>query len=237
MINIIKKKVRKFLYRNIHTTNFFSQGGEDAILFGIFNKKIKKGELGFYLDIGAFHPYIHSNTFLFYINSWRGINMDACPGSMDLFNKLRPRDINLEIGIGNNKYDSTFYMLDEKSTMNSFSKENLTRHGVEQFVKKEVNIKMKTLEQILDDHSNYFTEIDFMSIDVEGMDYEVLKSNNWGKYKPKVIVVEINCSDIEDVKKDKSSKYLLDLGYKIVAKNLIEKDLASVFFVLIEYEY
>ncbi len=98
-------------------------------------------------------------------------------------------------------------------------------------------MKMNSLEQILVDHSKYFTEIDFMSIDVEGMDYEVLKSNNWGKYKPRVIVVEINCTDIEDVKKDDSSRYLLDLGYKIIAKNLIKRDLASVFFVLIEYEY
>jgi len=237
MIKLIKKKLRNFLYRNNHCTNFFSQGGEDAILYGIFNKKTKKGERGFYVDIGAYHPYIHSNTYRFYINGWRGINIDACPGSMDLFNKLRPRDINLEIGIGDPENAPTFYMLDEKSTMNSFSKENLILHGVDQFIKKELNLKVTSLEQVFNNYSNYFTKIDFMSIDVEGMDYEVLKTNNWDKYKPSVIVVELNCSDVEDLNENESSQYLFDLGYKIIAKNVIMKNLASVFFVLNEYEY
>jgi FkbM family methyltransferase len=237
MLRKIKRKIRNVFFEPDHSAGFFAQAGEDAILYGIFNKKMQNGEKGFFVDIGAFHPIIHSNTFRFYLSGWRGINIDACPGSMDLFNKLRPQDINLEIGIGPIKGKSKYYLLDEKSTMNSFSKQNLDSHGMLEGVKKELLLEMTTLEDILDTYSNNFSEIDFLSVDVEGLDYEVLKSNNWNKYKPKVIVVEINCVDIEDVKEEKIYALLTSQGYILIAKNVILKNLSSVFFVLSDFEY
>ena len=54
---------------------------------------------GFYVDVGAFHPTLFSNTYFFYLNGWRGLNIEARPGSKQLFDKLRPKDINVEIGV------------------------------------------------------------------------------------------------------------------------------------------
>ena len=237
MLRKIKRKIRNVFFEPDHSSGFFAQAGEDAILYGIFNEKMQSGEKGFFVDIGAFHPIVHSNTFRFYLSGWRGINIDACPGSMNLFNKIRPQDINLEIGIGKIKGESRYYLLDEKSTMNSFSKQNLVSHGMLEGVKQELLLEMTTLEDILDTHSNNFCEIDFLSIDVEGLDFDVLESNNWEKYQPKVIVVEINCSNIENIKDNEIYKLLTKQGYIVVAKNVILKNLSSVFFVLSDFEY
>lgn len=233
----IKKKIKKYLFRFQPGSHFFSQGGEDATLYGIFKQKIDRGEKGFYVDIGAYHPITHSNTYLFYLKGWRGINIDACPGSMVEFEKLRKRDINLEVGIRDFTGESSFYLLDKNSTMNSFSYKNLKHHGIEAGKGHQIEVKTFTLENLLDLHCHIFEEIDFLSIDVEGLEQEVLKSNNWKKYKPKVILLEMICTDISDVEKHEITNYLNNKGYIVVAKNVILKNLASVFFVLSDFDY
>ena len=237
MIKYLKKSLRHYLKLFDHSTNFFSQGGEDAILYGIFLKKLKSGKKGFFVDVGAYHPFIHSNTYRLYLNGWRGINVDANPGSMELFNKHRPRDINIEVGVGNSYELVPFYILGEKSTMNSFSKNHLKDHGMAGAIAKEISVPMRSLESLLDEYSDAFEKIDLLNIDAEGWDYEVLRSNNWVKYRPGVVVVEVACQDLEDLKESESVQLLLNLNYKIVAKNVLKKDLASVFFVNEDYPY
>ena len=73
----------------------YSQEGEDLILDRLLRRKPR----GYYVDVGAFHPKKFSNTHLFYRRGWSGINIDATPGSMDEFRRVRPRDTNLEIAI------------------------------------------------------------------------------------------------------------------------------------------
>lgn len=236
-IQLIKSKIRKFILGYDVPTYYFSQGGEDAILQHLFHKKLSNKKKGFFVDIGAYHPHHHSNTFFFYLNGWSGINIDPSPGSMILFNKTRPRDINLEIGISDKNESLTYYLIDEKSTMNSFSKDNLIQNGMIKHVKKEIPIKVKPLSEILDTYSNKFENIDFISIDVEGFDLNVLKSNDWKRYKPSVIAIELTCNTLEDVEKSESTIYLKSLGYITVAKNLILKDVATVFFVSSDFDY
>jgi hypothetical protein len=75
-----------------HARLSYSQSGEDMILDTIFYNQPK----GTYIDIGANNPYVQSNTHFFYKKGWRGINIDALPGSMNKFRKVRPKDINIE---------------------------------------------------------------------------------------------------------------------------------------------
>ncbi|MCW5198180.1 hypothetical protein VU06_00335 [Desulfobulbus sp. F3] len=82
-----------------------------------------KRKKGFYIDIGAHHPKRFSNTFYFYRQGWHGINIDAMPRSMELFNKIRPRDINIEAAISDEKVELTYYMFDEPA-LNTLSKES-----------------------------------------------------------------------------------------------------------------
>ena len=166
-----------------------------------------------------------------YINGWNGINIDACPGSMNKFNKVRKRDINLELGIGQKEETITYYLVAENSTMNSFSKENLEKIGMLGKVKKEIQVPVVPLYKVLEQYENKFDTIDLLNIDVEGLDLEVVKSNDWNKYRPKVIVIELDSHSIDDLKDNKTAQYLCSLDYEIVAKNVVLYDVASVIFV------
>ena len=165
----------------------YSQNGEDLIL----NRFLDNKKEGFFVDVGAHHPIRFSNTFLFYKKGWSGINIDAMPGSMAAFNKIRPKDINVEKGIALKNDKLTFYQFNE-SALNTFSKEEAFSKNKDGYkIIKRNLIEVDTLENILDKYMPINTKIDFLNIDAEGKDEEVLISNNWVKYKPSYILVEI----------------------------------------------
>ena len=236
----VKKAIRKLILRHEITTYFFSYSGEDAILQNIFNKKITKKEPGFFVDVGAYHPFNLSNTYLFYINGWRGINIDAMPGSMKLFNKYRKRDINLEFAISDKSEKLVFYQYQEDSA-NSFSKDFIgkvqTTGGADYAVKNEVSLSTHTLKEVLDKYLPPGQQIDFLSVDVEGMDFKVIQSNDWQKYRPKVVVVELLGHSIKDIFNDQITQFLEKLGYEVCAKTVIWENLSSVFFIDSRYEF
>ena len=173
----------------------YSQNGEDLIL----NRFLENKEKGFFIDVGAHHPIRFSNTYLFYKKGWSGINIDAMPGSMTKFNKIRPKDINIENGIGIKKDKLTFYQFNE-SALNTFSKEEAFSKNKSGYkIMKSNLVNVDTLENILDKYIPENTQIDFLNIDAEGKDEEVLISNNWEKYKPNYILIEIlREEDIDD---------------------------------------
>jgi len=195
----------------------YSQEGED-ILFARFwaDKKI-----GFYVDVGAHHPSRFSNTYYFYKRGWRGINIDATPGSMSIFNIVRHRDINLEIAVSDKPGTVEFHTFSEPG-LNTFNKdviknrrkslnEEATEHNV-------FNIAADTLESILNQHLPQDTQIDFLSIDVEGNELAVLKSNNWNKYRPKYIFAEILGESILSLSETEVAQYLKSVGYEPMSK-------------------
>jgi hypothetical protein len=155
-------------------TYFFSQSGEDAILLDISSKKLSKKENGFYVDVGAYHPSAVSSTYLFYMNGWTGINIDARLGSMNIFKRVRDKDINIEMGISNSFRELTYYFVDNIFSMNSFSKEHLESLGLLKQVKKGNSNKDPQTIEVLDKYLLRGQSTDFLNIDVEGSDQEVL---------------------------------------------------------------
>ena len=121
------------------------------------------------------------------------------PGAMTKFNKIRPKDINIEKGIGIKNDQLTFYQFNE-SALNTFCKEEAfskNKYGYK--IIKSNLVQIDTLENILDKYMPENTQIDFLNIDAEGKDEEVLISNNWEKYKPNFILIEIlREEDIDD---------------------------------------
>jgi FkbM family methyltransferase len=192
----------------------YSQEGEDMILRRIFEGQ----HSGFYIDVGAHHPKRFSNTFFFYKLGWRGINIDAMPGSMKPFNILRTRDINIEKPVSSKKELLTYYCFNEPA-LNGFSKiKSDERNGLNNFkILYTKDIETSTLEEILDAHLVDSQKIDFLSIDVEGLDFEVLRSINIDKYRPNVILVELDF-DLSDIYQDEIYKFLLLNNYKLYAK-------------------
>ncbi|HEO98699.1 MAG: FkbM family methyltransferase [Campylobacterales bacterium] len=222
LLKIILPKTLKNKFIEINNNYFdgyalksYSQEGEDMILRRLFEKQ----RTGFYVDVGAHHPKRFSNTYFFYKQGWHGINIDAMPGSMKLFEKIRPRDINIEKPISEKKQILTYYAFNEPA-LNGFSKElSEERNGKENyFIEFTQDIETATLEEILENNLPKNQDIDFLSIDVEGLDFMVLQSNNFQKYKPKVILIEILGSSLSDIQNNEISKYLKNFNYSIYAK-------------------
>ena len=195
-----------------HLNICFSQEGEDQILsqffYGVDN--------GFFLDIGAYHPIKYSNTYKFYLQGWRGINIDAMPGSMTLFNEIRPEDINVETGVAENESNLPYYIFDQTG-INTFSEKfalDMERKGYSISQKKIATTR--PMKAILGEYLPPDQAIDFLSLDVEGFELEVLKSNDWLKYRPKLIVVE----SLQLKNKHVLDNYLQQVHYKPVAKTI-----------------
>lgn len=179
---------------------------------------------GFYVDIGAHHPMRYSNTASFYISGWRGINIDADPTLMELFSQFRPRDINIVAGVGTAEHNETFFVFNEPA-LNTFDKklaeERVRGEGGYEVVSQRL-VGVRTLASILDERLPLDTHIDFMTIDVEGRDYDVLGSNDWDRYRPEYVLVEDgDVTNVGDVQKSRNAKFLRTKGYEAVAKTLL----------------
>lgn len=164
----------------------YSQCGEDIIIGRLF--KTLGISNSFYIDIGANDPVIYSNTYLFYKNGAQGICIEPNPALCAKFKAKRPRDIVLEIGIGAKTGTETYFMFDNNS-LNTFSADEAT--GAEKkghkIVKKE-DVAIKTWNEIM--RENSVTNVDLLSLDVEGLDLEILKSIDFKISRPKIICVE-----------------------------------------------
>jgi FkbM family methyltransferase len=165
----------------------YSQCGEDILVQYIFNLRgIPKPS---YIDIGAFDPLVLSNTAILYKKGSKGINVEANPKLIDQFHRFRPNDINLNLGIGSEEGTLEFYIMKEKahSTFSKVEAENLISNGHE--IEEITKVKVSTLSKILEEYcGNKFP--DFLSIDVEGLDLDILKSIDFEITAPKVICVE-----------------------------------------------
>jgi FkbM family methyltransferase len=194
----------------------YSQEGEDMVLYRTFETV----QNGFYVDVGAHHPKRFSNTYKFYKLGWRGINIDAMPGSMEPFNKLRPRDINLEIPVSDKEEVLPFHIFNEPA-LNTFSKELADERSVkpEYRVEKVVDIKTRTLADILKAHLPQSQKINYLSIDAEGFDYQILRSNNWQLYRPELVLVELE-SDFGNFQQSDVYRFMKQQGYAFYAKTV-----------------
>lgn len=210
------KRILAFAYWDPWVNRSWSQEGEDQILRRIFEGNSK----GFYIDVGAHHPRRFSNTYLFYIQGWSGLNIDAMPGSMKSFNKCRPRDINIEVGIGLHECQMDYYIFNEPA-LNGFSKElSNERHDAESAYKinKIIKVNMLPLCMVINRNLPAGQTIDFMSVDVEGLDFEVLRSNDWTKYRPKFVLTEILSNSLHDIELSNIGQLMTDVGYVVYAK-------------------
>lgn len=183
------KKILLSVWDYFRHQKSYSQDGEDVVLAAYYHGR--KHYKGFFVDVGAHHPVRFSNTWMFYRRGWRGINIDPTPGSMRPFRWLRSRDINLEIGIAAQPTQLTFHCFNEPA-LNTFDVELAQQRdtGKPYRIVKTVQVPVEPLGKILDQHVPPGTVIDFLTIDVEGLDLEVLKSNDWTKYKPGFVLVE-----------------------------------------------
>jgi FkbM family methyltransferase len=169
----------------------FSQSADDMIAVGVFDTLGIKNPS--YLDIGAHHPVHISNTYLLYLRGSRGINVEANPALIKPFNEIRPEDINLNIGVSDKVGRMTFFRFGETSGLNTFNPNRA------EYVEKElgfpvidrIDIDVTTVSEIVSKHwGGEFP--DYLSLDVEGLDYAILNSIDYARSSPKLVSVEAN---------------------------------------------
>jgi len=197
-----------------YSATSYSQEGEDMILRRIFQDR----ETGFYVDIGAYHPKHLSNTYYFYQHGWRGINIDALPGSMILFNQMRPRDINIEAAVAEETGAHNFYVFNGRA-LNTFDQQLAAQRSSEDtYVVKTCKLQTRRLDDILTESLPSGERIQFMSVDVEGLDLPVLKSNDWSRFRPEYILVEIWDLELTSSLTHPIVEYLIAQDYLLVGK-------------------
>jgi FkbM family methyltransferase len=212
---IVKRLIEPWRYSTRWSIQSYSQEGEDLVL----DRIMRNDTPGFYLDIGAHHPFRFSNTYLFYRKGWSGICIDPLPSARILFEKWRPRDKFIETGVSETPSSTKYYMFDEPA-YNTFDAQ-LSKERVHQGLARLVETKTiptDTLRNILDQHLPENNKLVFMSVDVEGYDLQVLKSNDWTKYRPDFIIAECLQTDIVSVLDDPLVKYLSGIGYTAHSK-------------------
>ena len=200
-----------YLYYNLYirhkcfiNRSQYSQWGEDLSILKFFKDK----KNGIYLDVGCFHPLMYSNTCLLFKNGWSGINIDINPTSIDLFKILRPLDFNICTAL--NEYEKEFkvYFDHPFSPVNTLDKSFFDSKKSNFF--KDVSfkiIKSKSIDEIL--KLSKYKEIDFLNIDVEGLDLQVLVQLVPNKLKPSLISIETHNVDGSKSKDcDKINDYL-----------------------------
>ncbi len=192
----------------------YSQEGEDIILARLLGPK----QNGFFVDVGAHHATRFSNTYALYRKGWRGMNIDATPGSMDSFNKLRPDDINLEIAVSDKNEPLVFSMFRE-GALNTFDKtlaQSYVDSGWE--MKDTIELAPRTLADVFKEYLQAGQKIDFLSIDVEGEELGVLRSNDWDKYCPDIIVIEMLDTPLASLHAHPTMAFLADKGFVPISR-------------------
>lgn len=227
------KNIFKFIYflfqrfkKNRYAKKSYSAGGIDLIINYYFKNKKK----GIYIDVGANHPFKDNNTFKLYQKGWQGINIDLDSQAIDIFNYFRPDDENICAAVSETVTEKDLYFHHNRSPINTLEK----RLG---YRAKEIKkIKTTNLNQILE-HSKFKNlELDFLSIDVEGHELEVVKGLNFEKFLPKIIVIEHQDQEMKKVQFYNQNiertmqydiyKYMISKNYVLI--NWLHSDLVFI---------
>jgi len=218
----IKLYLQLLRYRGLKERSQYSRWGEDSFLVDYF----KNTSNGRYIDIGSFHPFRGSNTYLLYKKGWSGINIDINKISIDLFKLARPNDINLNLAISDTNKKIKIYQTKDLGKMNTINLKFAS------FFLKNYHVKESRSYNLNDILCKYNTNknnrFELIDIDVEGSEYQILKSLNFKKYSFKLILVETHIFNLDFKQesdkihillKSKNYNYLKNFGETSVYEN------------------
>jgi len=191
------------IFRNSSKNEHLGEFGEDIFIRRFF----KNTRSGFYVDIGCYHPIKGSLTYYLFKKGWNGLNIDLSKVSIDLFKIVRPKDYNVNAAITDFDGDTIYY---ENGAINQ--QNSLISNGQ----KKQIKIKAYKLETLLNNLN--ITNVDFLNIDVEGNDFKVISNFNFSKFRPKLISIEQNIYNSEELLKLDCHKLLTKNNYFLTSK-------------------
>ncbi|MBL8631346.1 MAG: FkbM family methyltransferase [Rhodospirillaceae bacterium] len=201
--------------RSLYSVNLaYSSSGEDLWLRQFMKSVLRSGQPGFYVDLGCNEPIITSNTYLFYSYGWRGICIDVSPQFADDFKALRPRDVVVHAAISDQ--NRPLYFATQRAVAgHKTGRVTSSPDDFDLTYFPSIEVKSRTLADVLRAHVPAGQVIDFMSIDLEDSELPALRSNDWAAYKPRVILIECGTGfDPLAPLNFPTIKFLADLGYK-----------------------
>ena len=195
----------------------YSHWGIDLIITKLLNSKNK----GIYIDVGCHHPFLNNHSYLLYKSGWEGINIDIDYNSIDMFNFFRKSDVNIQTAVTDHKGEVDLFFYHNRAAKNTISKE----FGSD--AKEQKKINSDTLNNIIENSKFKNSKIDFVSIDVEGNEMNVLNGFNLKKYKPKLILLEFILPNkkefyekgINEITNSEVYKFLIKNEYKLINWN------------------
>uniref|UniRef100_A0A6C0LDJ0 Methyltransferase FkbM domain-containing protein n=1 Tax=viral metagenome TaxID=1070528 RepID=A0A6C0LDJ0_9ZZZZ len=205
---------------------FYSQYKQDEYLETTIFKGYKNG---FYVDVGAHDGVSLNNTLYFETNNnWHGINIEPIKGVFDTLVKNRPDDVNINCAVCNRDGEADFFLNEGYTEMLSGIIENYDARHLERLMNENteksattqiVKVNTKRLETIFDEHA--VSHINYLSIDVEGAEFDVIKSINFDKVFIDVIGFENNYTEV-------SKPIILYLEYKGFKVDKISTDIFMI---------
>lgn len=201
------ESMRRFFDRNAELG--YAAGGEDRLVAAVFPTP------GFYVDVGCNHPANYSNTFMLYKRGWHGINIDANASLIELHRRLKPRDQSIFAAIAQHQQTLTYTQFEGETLMASMDPEFVRAclaNGLR--IRSELAMKTTTLTEILE-QLRAPNRFELLNVDVEGLDLEVLRSLDFARFRPKMIIVEILGFDLENYRAEPIFEYLSALGYRL----------------------
>ncbi len=183
----------------------YSQFGEDLLLRSLFSGKSS----GVYIDVGAFHPIYLSNTYALSRQGWSGMAVDANASVAHLYGRFRPKDVFVHSAVGS-RSDRIKMSMFEAGAFNCTA--DHAENVPEQFRQQEivVEVPMRPLAAILKDRE--IGPVDFLNVDCEGSDLEILQSNDWSRWRPSVVCVEDHSDEWQ---KSEVAQYVTGQGYSL----------------------
>jgi len=202
----------------------FSQFGEDVILWSWLETLNLLETDSYYVDIGAHHPVRGSNTYLLRkLYGWKGINVEPDPVLMKEFERSCPDCVNLQVGVGREagRAELTIYNHPAANTISETLKSRQSQNSAISVVST-IDIEILTINQILDEHCKKFKgNFTLLTIDAEGVDYDIISSLDFDKYKPNLILIEDFDFDLTGNIKSDTLNLLIDKKYVPVSHCMV----------------
>jgi FkbM family methyltransferase len=164
----------------------YAQNMEDILLDRVF-----RGRQGTFIDIGANHPFIDSNTYFFYLRGWRGLNIDPLRRGHELFQKYRPEDLNLAVAASDAEGTLPFFEICNAEGLTGLSTVDsraAAAYRTQGFEVRESTVVVRTVESLIAEY--HIEPPELVSIDVEGHEAAVLRGMPLAHWRPKVLVIE-----------------------------------------------